>query len=156
RAVARAFPGSRVVCSTDDGAIAAAAREWGAETPFVRPTALAGDEARTIDVALHALGALDDAFDAVVLLQPTSPLTEPDDGLGAVKLFRESGAPVVSVAAAAHPLTWYHRIDDSGRLVPIVPTSRHDAQHSSERTYRPNGAVYVASVESVRGGGFWT
>jgi len=36
-------PGSRVVCSTDDAAIADAARAWGAEVPFVRPASLSSD-----------------------------------------------------------------------------------------------------------------
>jgi len=156
RNVANAFPGSRVVCSTDDPSISAAAREWGAETPFVRPAELATDQARTIDVVIHALDVLDQAFDAVVLLQPTTPLTEPRDIQGALDLFLETRTPVISVCSAEHPVEWYHRIDDIGRLIPILQPAGADRRQKTEPSYRPNGAVYVASVEHVRGGGFWT
>src|SRR6187200_3260476 len=58
QAAARALGGgSRVVCSTDDLAIAAAARSWGAEVPFMRPASLASDGARSVDVVFHALTA---------------------------------------------------------------------------------------------------
>lgn len=156
RQVAAAFPGSRVVCSTDDPAIAAAAREWGAETPFVRPPALATDQATTTDVVMHALDVLDGAFDAVVLLQPTSPLAEPEDIRGAVDLFCATRAPVVSVCRAEHPVEWHHRMDDAGRLIPILFAPGADQRQKAERSYRPNGAVYVASPEHMHGGGFWT
>jgi CMP-N,N'-diacetyllegionaminic acid synthase len=94
----------RIVCSTDDPAIAEVAREWGAETPFLRPAALASDTASSMDVVLHALDALEQQFDAVVLLQPTSPLVEPEDVLGALRLHRQHGSSVVSVNSSEHPV----------------------------------------------------
>ncbi|MHB8799690.1 MAG: N-acetylneuraminate synthase [Thermoanaerobaculia bacterium] len=144
----------RVICSTDDAAIAAAAREWGAETPFLRPAELATDGAASIDVVRHALDALGEPYDVVVLLQPTSPLTEPADVLGAIALARATESPVISVCATEHPLEWACTMDDSGRLARVL-----DGESGSSRrgpTYRPNGAVYVASPGQVREGGFWT
>lgn len=156
RSVAGEHPGSRVVCTTDDPAIARVAKEYGADVPFMRPGELATDEARTIDVVRHALGAMGDAFDAVVLLQPTSPLTEAEDIRGALRLFGETGAPVVSVCAAEHPAEWLQLIDEAGRLVPLLKTARTDRRQESVTSYRPNGAVYVASPAQLRGEGFWT
>ena len=76
---ARACTGIQdVVLSTDDGAIAEAARAHGARVPFLRPASLAADTSTSADAALHALDFLRDAegkeFDAVILLEPTSPL----------------------------------------------------------------------------------
>lgn len=122
----------------------------------MRPPELATDQARTIDVVIHALDVLDEAFDAVVLLQPTSPLAEPDDIHGAVNLFRKTRTPVVSVCSAEHPVEWYHRIDDAGRLIPILSAPGADGRQKIEQSYRPNGAVYVASIAHARGAGFWT
>jgi N,N'-diacetyllegionaminate synthase len=152
RAAARALGGgSRVVCSTDDAAIAAAARSWGAEVPFMRPAALASDGARSIDVVLHALTALGDQFDAVVLLQPTSPLTDVDDVLGAIRLHGNSLLPVVSVCPAEHPAEWLYTIDDGGRLSRLLPTVQPPDQRQAARvTFRANGAVYVSSTASLR------
>lgn len=156
RLAAAAFPGSRVVCSTDDPAIAAAAREWGAETPFMRPSELATDEASSIDVLIHALDTLQDPFDAVVTLQPTSPLVEAADIRGAVDLFRATAAPVVSVCSAEHPVEWYHRMDADNRLIPILPADGGGLRDVTEPSYRPNGAVYITSPGHARGDGFWT
>ncbi len=68
----------RVIVSTDDAEIAGISREWGAETPFMRPTALARNESLDIDFFAHALGWLyeHESYrpDIVVHLRPTSPL----------------------------------------------------------------------------------
>ncbi len=116
----------RVVCSTDDPHIAAVARAWGAETPFERPADLATSEATSVDVALHALEALTAQgarFRALVLVQPTSPLTEAEDLVAAVERFDAGGGRgaigIVSVSTA-HPAAWHHTIGPDGRLAPVA------------------------------------
>lgn len=72
---------TRVIVSTDDEEIAAVAREWGAETPFLRPAELAQDKTTDLPVFEHALKWLQDVEgyrpDAVVQLRPTSPIRPP-------------------------------------------------------------------------------
>lgn len=67
----------RVIVSTDDREIAAVAREYGAEVPFLRPAQLAQDNTMDYPVCVHALKWLKehDAFepDIVFLLRPTGP-----------------------------------------------------------------------------------
>jgi CMP-N,N'-diacetyllegionaminic acid synthase len=68
---------ARCIVSTDDAEIAACARVLGADVPFMRPAAAATDTAKALAYVLHALDALepqDGAYDAVMLLQPTSPI----------------------------------------------------------------------------------
>jgi N-acetylneuraminate synthase/N,N'-diacetyllegionaminate synthase len=107
----------RVVCSTDDAAIAAAARTWGAEV-LDRPAELATSEATSVDVALHALEALEalesshgastgPAFRALVLVQPTSPLTHPDDLVTSVERFDAGGGRSVASVTTTHPAGWH-------------------------------------------------
>jgi N-acetylneuraminate synthase/N,N'-diacetyllegionaminate synthase len=114
----------RVVCSTDDEAIAATARTWGAEVPFSRPAELATDDATSVDVALHALAWFEAngvRFRAIALVQPTSPLTDPADLRAAVERFdRSVGRGVVSVTSA-HPAAWHVGIGPGGgdRIVTI-------------------------------------
>lgn len=92
---------TRTVVSTDDDEIAAVARDLGADV-VVRPAELARDEtpmAAVIAAALAELGPLD----ALVLLQPTSPLRRAEHVDAAVRLFRETGADsVVSVVEVPH------------------------------------------------------
>ncbi|NJB67952.1 CMP-N-acetylneuraminic acid synthetase [Desulfobaculum xiamenense] len=67
---------SRVIVSTDDPDIAAVAREWGAETPFLRPAELSGDTARLGAVTRHALAELarqGEHPDVAATLYPTHP-----------------------------------------------------------------------------------
>src|SRR5687767_10622517 len=51
---------TRVIVSTDDEEIAAVAREYGAETPFLRPIELAQDQSTDLPVFEHALKWLED------------------------------------------------------------------------------------------------
>lgn len=68
---------SRVIVSTDDEEIAATARQYGAETPFLRPKELAKDDTPDLPVFQHALNWLREHEgyqpEIVVQLRPTSP-----------------------------------------------------------------------------------
>ena len=79
--------------STDDPAIADAARALGLDVPFLRPAELAADDTPMLPVLQHAVGALArDGFaaDAVVLLQPTSPLRRAEHIDAAVELLEST------------------------------------------------------------------
>ena len=69
---------SRVIVSTDDEEIAAVGREYGAETPFLRPAEFARDDTTDLPVFEHALRWLDEHEgyrpEVVVQLRPTSPI----------------------------------------------------------------------------------
>ena len=73
---------SRVIVSTDDEEIAAVAREFGAETPFLRPSELAQDRTTDFPVFEHALKWLEEIEgykpEIVVQLRPTSPIRPTD------------------------------------------------------------------------------
>lgn len=69
---------TRVVVSTDDAEIAAVARRYGAETPFLRPPEYSQDATPDLPVFHHTLDWLAEhegyTPDIVVQLRPTSPL----------------------------------------------------------------------------------
>ena len=69
---------ARVIVSTDDEEIAAVAREFGAETPFLRPAEFAQDSTTDLPVFEHALDWLEENEgykpEIVVQLRPTSPI----------------------------------------------------------------------------------
>jgi len=136
----------RIVCSTDDPAIAAAARAWGAETPFVRPAALATARASSVDVALAALHRLErdgTRFRALVLVQPTSPLTSPDDLRAAIVWFDRIGGPSVVSVSATHPAAWHGDLDphDGDRFHPVAVDGGADIL---------TGAFYVIAPADLR------
>ena len=138
-----AIPGGphAVVCSTDDPEIAACARVWGAEVPFERPASLATADTGSVDVAVHALDALATAgrtYRALVLVQPTSPLTIPADLVAAVARFDgdPDHAPLASVTPS-HPAAWHV----AG--TPLEPAT-DDAAHLL------TGAFYVIAPDELR------
>jgi CMP-N-acetylneuraminic acid synthetase len=144
---------TRVVVSTDNPQIAAIAQAAGAEVPFLRPAELARDDTPGIAPILHAIDwfAQAEAYypDAVMCLQPTSPLRTAADIDGAITLARQQNADAVvsGVAAAQHPY-WMKQCDSAGRIRPFleqdaIPVRRQDLP----AVYALNGAIYLARRE---------
>jgi N-acylneuraminate cytidylyltransferase len=151
---------TRCVVSTDSDEIAEVVRAEGGEAPFSRPAKLATDTAPMAPVVRHALQWCEEEegrpYDAVVLLDPTSPLRRPDQLGAAIDLLlgHDDLDGVVSVSeptfnpiwvgvrggdSPAEPLT---RFFDEGAGV----TRRQDA----ERFLRINGSFYVWRADFVR------
>jgi len=91
----------RLVLSTDSTAIADLGRRLGIEVPFMRPAELAGDESPMLGVLQHGVAQLESEGwrpDAVVLLQPTSPLRRPEHIRAVVEMLIDGNCDsVVSV-----------------------------------------------------------
>jgi N-acylneuraminate cytidylyltransferase len=141
----------RIVLSSEDEAIMAAAHECGCEVPFRRPTELASDTAATIDVVMHALDVLPE-YDIVVLLQPTSPLRIADDIDGTLeRLVLHNASSCVSVAEAEQSPYWMYLLDDAQILRPIVDVPPDVVRRQDLPTaYLLNGAVYAADTARLR------
>lgn len=146
----------RVIVSTEDDEIAAVARGCGAEVPFLRPQDLARDEVSLIPVVKHAMEYLDKQgwrADIVASLQPTSPLTEPEDIEKAVNKMIETGCDsVVSVGKIEryHP---YRAMKLEGdKLMPVYQEGQRFLQRQDlPPHYAFNGAIYVRSRDLLEG-----
>lgn len=142
----------RVIVSSDSDEIIEVAVAHGAEAPFVRPAELARDETTGPATVLHALDALDDHFDYVVMLQPTSPFRTAADIDAAVGFCVSAGAPaVVSVTSTHSSPFWTFFVGSDGSMRPAIATGdiiqrRQDLPAS----YQLNGAVYVARSDWFR------
>lgn len=99
---------SRIICSTDSPAIADVAESYGLEIHH-RPAWLARDDTRTETVTIEVLKATAGDWDAVCILQPTSPLRSSGDIDGCLKLMRKWNPPAVltMTAPAEHPARMY-------------------------------------------------
>ncbi len=144
----------RIVLSSDDEAIMAAAREWGCEVPFQRPAALARDDSPTMDAVYHTLESLP-GYDTLVLLQPTSPLRSAADIDRCLELSLPNKFCVSVTKSSESPFWSYYKTTD-GKMIPVLPSNALRRQDLPE-TFIPNGAVYVADVkELLRCKGFFT
>jgi CMP-N,N'-diacetyllegionaminic acid synthase len=147
--------GAIVLVDTDSAEIAAEGLRWGAQVPFLRPAHLAEDTTATIDNVLHAAERVEREIapvDAIVLLQPTSPLRSIEDVCACWGAYEPSQAPsVVSVAGSAHPPELSVRLDASGTLQwAFGGITGSPRRQDFTPSHRPNGAVYVDSLDFLR------
>lgn len=140
----------KVVVSTDDDEIADVARNWGAQVPFMRPAELAQDDTPGIEPVLHALEQLP-GYDAVMLLQPTSPLRSTEDIDSSIALAQRLGAPsIVSVTEANMHPNWMYRLDDGQRLHPLVDEPPILRRQDLPTVYALNGAIYYSRIDRLK------
>lgn len=96
-----------IVVSSDDPGIRAEARRCGAVREIVRPAELATDEATTASVVAHALGELRrmgvPEYDAVSLLECSSPFVEAGTYRAALKVMEERDADLVVSVKTVEP-----------------------------------------------------
>lgn len=158
RESARLAASGRAVVSTDDPAIADAARGLGLEAPFLRPADLATDDAPMLPVMQHAVRAMrEQGFDAdiLVLLQPTSPLRRGSHIDGAIDRLVESGADsVVSVVEVPHQFNPVSVMTlQDGRLRPFLDGPAVTSRQQKPRVWARNGPAVLAVRTSVVEGG---
>jgi len=135
----------RLILSSNDNEIMRVAQKYGCEVPFVRPEEHAQDDSPSSDVIVHALNEIP-AYDYVMLLQPTSPLTITKDIDGCIEFcINLSAKATVSVTEPEKTPYWMFRMGKNKRLKPFLSAKylnyrRQDLPHA----YIPTGAIYIA------------
>ena len=142
----------RVVLTTDDPEIAELAKSCGVEVPFMRPAELATDTAVMADAIQHALEWLKEhesyTPDALLLLQPTSPLRRTKHIDEAVALFESENADgVIGLSPPQeHPWDMVYFEDGEMRFA-----REKYSELTNRQTYREfyyiNGAIYITRTE---------
>jgi len=141
---------SDIVVSTDDKEIAEISRTLGALVPFIRPKNLSDDKAESAPVVKHALLFMENLkeirYDAILMLQPTSPLRTALHIKKSVELLRknefDSVVSVVSVNGY-HPLRMKRIF--KGRLENFIPQDSWNLKPRQDlpEVYIRNGAIYL-------------
>jgi N-acylneuraminate cytidylyltransferase/CMP-N,N'-diacetyllegionaminic acid synthase len=155
----------RVIISTDCPEFAQAAVAAGADAPFLRPAELASDTAPSsgfINHAIDTLAAQGDSYDYVLLLEPTSPLTEAGDIDAALELLaaqRDLGDAIVGVTelVVGHP-EFAVRLNDEGLVRPISADSFGAVRRRQEvpTLYGLDGSLYASDIKAFqREGSFY-
>jgi len=145
---------THAVVSTDNTVIASVAKKYGGDVPFMRPSNLATDSAPSAPVVAHALQFMEEhhglTYDAIMLLQPTTPLRLASDIDRAIELWLNSDSDsLVSVVnvGAEHPLRMKRIVGE--RLVNYIDQGMEDMRPRQElpAVYIRNGAIYLTSRE---------
>jgi N-acylneuraminate cytidylyltransferase/CMP-N,N'-diacetyllegionaminic acid synthase len=145
---------SDIIISTDDQNVADIAISYGAICPFLRPEALASDEALAIDNYIYTINRLNKEcgyeINEFVILQPTSPLRRSEDIDGAIFLFNEKNADsVVSYTMESHPISWHKFLDDDLQFENIFDETLQNRQNNKV-SYFPNGAIFVFDYNLIK------
>ena len=142
---------SNICVSTDCEDTKRLAVRIGADAPFTRPSELASDQAKSIDVAIHALSYYKDA-ESIILLQPTSPLRTAKD----LKHFydyiiKKSASSAVSICDCQHSPLWAFKLRDE-ILERAIPSNISFNVRSQDlpKYYILNGAMYYSKVSILK------
>jgi len=146
---------ARLIISTDSQAIQADAAKYGVEVPFTRPAVLAADDSSTEDVVWHAMRYIEtetnERYDAVMVLEPTSPFATHLDYDKAIEVMIQNRANVVvGMKEVVVNSVFQGPMDERGRISSIVQkVSRLQSVRRQDlpQDYTMNGAFYLLKWE---------
>ena len=153
-AARKVFQDHQIYVSTDSQEIKEVVESSGLEVPFLRPAELATDTSSSEDVLKHAIveaaqnGLL---FDAVVLLQPTSPFRNDEHIQEAIKQFEQYPDSLLLSVTEAKENPYYTLMeeDNEGHLQKskeAIFTRRQDCP----TVWNVNGAIYIFPVDRFK------
>jgi len=147
---------TRVIVSTDDEEIAAVAREWGAETPFLRPAELAQDDTTDLPVFEHALQWLRENEnyqpDFVVQLRPTSPIRPVgllDEAVRKLLEHPEADCVRGVVPSGQNPFKMW-QIGGNGQLEPLLSLPNMKEPYNAPRQELPKTYWQTGHIDVIR------
>jgi CMP-N,N'-diacetyllegionaminic acid synthase len=144
-----------ICVSTNDEEIIKISNELGINIPFIRPEVLSTDSANTYQVIMHAIDFFKNSgkvFDAIVLLQPTSPLRLISDFIEMEKLYLTNNADmVVSVKISKEsPYFTLFQEDSNGFLNKFIDGNLnvYKQRQDCPPVYTYNGSIYIVNCKS--------
>lgn len=152
--VARQFTTDENICvTTDDAEIISVVEQHGLKVPFVRPAELATDICGSSEVIQHAYQFFADKgilYDAIVLLQPTSPFRRVEFIKEAVSLYDDSIDMVTSVRpAACNPYYDGFEENEDGLLQISKGDGTIARRQEAPKVWQQNGSIYVINPKSL-------
>ena len=151
----------RVIVSTDASEIFQVAETLGLKPPFIRPSDFASDTATSLQVVLHALTFFEEQhifFDAVCLLQPTSPFRKEGFIDEAIAKFKLSGADsLVSVLPVPHEYNphWVFEANDGLLKIATGEEAIISRRQELPKAYHRDGSVYITKVDILKSGSLY-
>jgi len=145
-----------LVVSTDSEEIADIARQYGANTPFLRPEELSGDKSSSIDAIKHTIEWFKQEkgleYDYVMILQPTSPLRTAEDIDSCIDIAIETNADSVMsmVELTDFSLKKLKKINGDD-ILPLIEDEGKESERRDvgDKVYKRNGVVYLTKTDSI-------
>lgn len=148
---------SEVIVSTDSPDIASIGESLGAKVPFLRPAHLATDASPTIDTLVHLVDyylSIGVQYDAICLLQPTTPLrTAADIRAATLKFQVEKTDSLISVIPVPHHFNphWTFEVHPKRGTLQLATGEAEIIPRRQElpKAYVRNGAIYLTKTEVI-------
>ena len=144
----------RVIVSTDDDEVAAVAKLWGGEVPFIRPAELSDDHAGTSVVIAHAVDWLEAQGytpQQVCCIYATAAFVTADDLCRGLSILIERGCDYAfSVTNYAFPIQRALRITTDKRLEMYWPEHYAARSQDLEEAYHDAGQFYWGKTDAWR------
>jgi CMP-N,N'-diacetyllegionaminic acid synthase len=143
--------GDELCISTDDENVIDIAIKKGINIPFKRPLELATDTSTTYDVLIHALNhylILGKRFDALLLLQPTSPFRIENDLKSMLSLYDNNLDMVVSVKIAKEN-PYFTLFEENNGYIVKSKNKNFDRRQDCPEIYAFNGSIYLININSL-------
>jgi N-acylneuraminate cytidylyltransferase len=152
--VAREFTTDDNICvTTDDDEIIKVVAEYGLKVPFKRPDYLATDTCGSNEVIQHAYQFYADKgvkYDAILLLQPTSPFRKVEFLKEAVALYDDNIDMVTSVKlSSCNPYYDGFEEDADGLLKISKGDGTIERRQDAPSVWQQNGSIYVINPKSL-------
>tara|TARA_B110000908_G_scaffold25984_1_gene29962 strand:- start:1370 stop:2062 length:693 start_codon:yes stop_codon:yes gene_type:complete len=147
---------TKVSVSSDDDKIIEVAKNTGVEVPFKRPSNLSEDATPTLPVIKHALAYyknIGEEFDAICLLQVTSPFRTVDFLDNALQKFINEGADsLISVQKVPHEYNphWTFELNEGGNLKIATGEEKIISRRQDlPTTYHRDGSIYITKTSVI-------
>lgn len=148
---------TRTIVSTDDEEITAVSRQFGAETPFLRPSEYAQDNTTDLPVFQHALNWLREHEgympDVVVQLRPTSPvrpLNCVDDAVNLLLAHPEADSVRGVVEADQCPYKMWLIDPVKGNMNPVIGVEGIPEAYNAPRQQLPKAFWQIGHIDAIR------
>ncbi|MQC26220.1 MAG: acylneuraminate cytidylyltransferase [Chloroflexi bacterium] len=147
---------TRTIVSTDSEEIAAVARQYGAELPFMRPAEHAQDDTIDLPVFQHALAWLAENENyhpnVVIQLRPTSPLRPPgliDRALDLLQDHPEADSVRGVVLAGQSPHKMW-QLKEGAPMQPLLRVEGIPESHNAPRQALPDIYWQTGHIDAIR------
>lgn len=140
----------RVLVTTDCKNIADISKHFGAEV-MIRSPELARDDTPTLPVVQDVINSLDSEFDAVMTLQPTSPLRKTEDINESITIFNDNidADSLVSVVKVDHNFMPEKLMSLKGKFLHGVGILKR-RQEITTRYARNGAAIYITKTNILK------
>lgn len=151
---------SNFIVSTDSQNIADISKKYGASVPFLRPSDIANDKSKSIELVMHAINFFEKKniyYDAICLLQTTTPFRGEKLIDKAIEKFKKNHFDsLISVLPIPHQYNPYWAFQkENNFLKPIIKNKIISRRQDLPQIFHRDGSIYLSRVKTIKEGSLY-